>query len=103
MLLLLAELTATPSTFSEVASALEGLARLASAEPGCLAYTLHRRQDEPCSLVLYELYADRAACDAHLASEPVQALLARFDALLAAPPRISFCDTMAGHGRQFSC
>lgn len=102
MLLLLAELSATPSTRAQVAAALEGLAGQARAEAGCIAYTLHQRQDDPCAFVLYELYADRAACDAHLASPAVQSVLARFDTLLAAPPRISFCDTVAGHGRQFS-
>lgn len=101
MLLLLAELAATPSTRADLIAGLETLARLARAEPGCIAYTLHARQDDPCALVLYELYADRAACDAHLASAPVQSLLARFDTLLAAPPRISFLDTLAGHGRPF--
>jgi quinol monooxygenase YgiN len=102
MLLLLAELAATPSTRGDLVAALEALARLAGTEPGCIAYTLHARQDDPCALVLYELYADRAACDAHLESAPVQSLLARFDSLLAAPPRISFCDTVTGHGRLFS-
>lgn len=101
MLLLLAELQATPATCGEVASALEGLAQLARKEPGCIAYTLHRRQDDPCAFVLYELYADRAACDAHLGSAPVQAVLGRFGTLLAAAPRIAFCDPVAGHGTQF--
>lgn len=101
MLLLLAELQATTTTRDEVAAALEGLAQLARREPGCIAYTLHRRQDDPCAFVLYELYADRAACDAHLGSAPVQDVLERFATQLAAAPRIVFCDTVAGHGSPF--
>lgn len=101
MLLLLAELHATTATRDEVARLLEGLAQLARTEPGCIAYTLHRRQEDPCAFVLYELYADRAACDAHLGSAPVQAVLERFGSLLATAPRIAFCDTVAGHGSPF--
>jgi quinol monooxygenase YgiN len=34
-------------------------------EPGTLAYVVHSVPDEPLARVFYELYADRAAFDAH--------------------------------------
>jgi|SRR5678815_785057 quinol monooxygenase YgiN len=35
------------------------------AEPGCLAYRLHRAQDDPDLFLFYETYVDDAALDAH--------------------------------------
>lgn len=98
MFLLLAELNARPEAAQEVEGMLQGLTEVARGEPGNLVYAVHRQQDNRAAFVLYELYRDRAACDAHLASEPVQRVLQRFDTLLAAPPRIVFCDTVATAG-----
>lgn len=101
MLLLLAELSATPATAAEVEQILTRLADAAKSEPGTLGYTVHRPQGAPDTFVVAELYADRAACDAHLASPEVRAALARFEPLLAAPPQIRFCDALAGFSRPF--
>lgn len=95
MFLLLAELNAKPSAAQEVEGILRELVGVARAEPGNLAYAVHRQQDKPDAFVVYELYQDRAACDLHLASRPVQQALQRFDALLAGAPRIVFCNTVA--------
>lgn len=98
MFLLLAELSAAPATADEVERILKGLVAVAHAEPGNIVYAVHRASDSRERFVLYELYRDRAACDAHLASEPVRQALKRFETLLAAPPRIVFCDTLAVAG-----
>jgi quinol monooxygenase YgiN len=98
MLLLLAELNAKPSAAEEVEGILRGLVDVTRRENGNLAYAVHRQQADRNAFVLYELYKDRAACDVHLASEPVQQALKRFDALLAAAPRIVFCDTVSAAG-----
>lgn len=39
------------------------------AEPGCRMYLAHRSTDDPRRFFLYEQYDDRAALDAHRASE----------------------------------
>lgn len=101
MFLLLAELTPTPGATAEVEQILTRLAGHAKSEPGNLAYALHRPQGAGDAIVLTEIYADRAACDAHLASAPVRDALARFESVLACAPRITFCDTIAGHARAF--
>ena len=98
MFLLLAELNAKPSAANEVAELLTGLVSVARSEPGNLVYAVHRQHDNPDAFVLYELYKDRAACDAHLAAAPVQQVLQRFETLLLGPPRIVFCDTVATSG-----
>lgn len=98
MFLLLAELNAKPGAADEVAELLTGLVGIARNEPGNLVYAIHRQCDNPDAFVLYELYKDRAACDAHLAAAPVQQVLQRFETLLLAPPRIVFCNTVATSG-----
>ena len=36
-----------------------------ASEPGCLAYRLHRAQDDPELFLFYEAYVDDAAFEAH--------------------------------------
>ena len=43
----------------------EQVAVVRKAEPGCLAYTLHRSTKDPEAFLFYETYADDAAFDAH--------------------------------------
>lgn len=98
MFLLLAELNAKPSAAAEVEDILRRLVDVARNEVGCVFYAVHRQQESPNAFVLYELYRDRAACDEHLGSEPVQKALLRFEPLLMAPPRIVLCDTVSTSG-----
>jgi autoinducer 2-degrading protein len=41
-------------------------------EPGCLAYTVQRSQESPRKVLLYEVYVDEAAVEAHRASPHFQ-------------------------------
>ncbi|WP_341678105.1 antibiotic biosynthesis monooxygenase [Niveibacterium sp. SC-1] len=95
MQLLFAELQCRPETASELEHALIALAAAAREEAGNLVYAVHRPAEEPARFLVYELYRDAPARDAHLARAQVQALLGQFDRLLAAPPRVLFCDTVA--------
>jgi quinol monooxygenase YgiN len=51
-------------------------------EPGTLVYACHRVDGEPRQRVFYELYADRAAFDAHEAQPHVRQFLAAREELL---------------------
>ena len=95
MQLLFAELHCHADTVGEVEHALTGLAAAAREEAGNQVYAVHRFNEDPTRLLVYELYRNTQARDAHLARTEVQALLAQFDRLLAAPPRVLFCDTVA--------
>jgi quinol monooxygenase YgiN len=95
MLLLLAELHAKPEARAEVEGLLRQLVEVARTEPGNIVYAVHQQQTQPDSFVLYELYRDRTACEAHLIRPPVQQALQRFEALLQMPPRIVFADALA--------
>lgn len=43
----------------------EQCATVRKAEPGCIAYRLHRAADDPDLFLFYETYVDAAAFDAH--------------------------------------
>ena len=46
----------------------EQAAAVKAAEPGCLAYRVHRSTKDPDAFLFYETYVDDAAFDAHRAS-----------------------------------
>ena len=98
MILLLAELTARTSSVVEVEDVLRELVEVTRDEPGNIAYAVHRPRDDNGRFLLYELYVDQAACDAHLTRAPVKAALTRLVPLLLGPPEITFCTTVATSG-----
>lgn len=55
-----------------VAHAIESMVGPTRAEPGCLAYLVHRDLDNPRAFLLYEEYVDRAAYEAHGVSDHFQ-------------------------------
>jgi quinol monooxygenase YgiN len=77
---LIARWRAKPGEEEHVLEALRRLAGPSRAEPGCLMWEGNRDPEDPRSFVLYEQYVDRAAYEAHLASEHFTRL-AKADAL----------------------
>ncbi len=63
-----------------VAETLEGIK---NREPGTLVYVSHLVEGEPLRRVFYELYADRAAFDAHEEQEHTKRFLVRREELLS--------------------
>jgi quinol monooxygenase YgiN len=59
-------------------------------EPGTLVYATHQIQGEPLARVFYEVYADKAAFQAHEQAEHVKAFHAAKDPLLAGEARAEF-------------
>ncbi|MDQ1509008.1 MAG: hypothetical protein QOG50_852 [Actinomycetota bacterium] len=55
----------------------------AADEPGTLVYVMHEVDDDPDTVVSYELFADEAALDAHKASPTVAAVMPRLGPLIA--------------------
>ncbi len=45
-------------------------------EPGCLTYTLLAEAEDPAAMTFYEVWADKAALDVHLAGENFAAFIA---------------------------
>jgi quinol monooxygenase YgiN len=66
MIVLVAKYTVQPGKQGEVIAALQRMTPLVKQhEPGCHLYQVSRSQDNPDLLMLYELYADEAAVQAH--------------------------------------
>jgi quinol monooxygenase YgiN/catechol 2,3-dioxygenase-like lactoylglutathione lyase family enzyme len=59
------------------------------AEPGCLAYELHRSVDDPTLFLLCEAWQRRGDLDHHLTMPYVRALCAQAEGVLAAPVEAS--------------
>ncbi|MEU1277890.1 antibiotic biosynthesis monooxygenase [Streptomyces sp. NPDC005805] len=64
-------------------------------EPGTLAYVSHVPEGEPLVRVFYELYADRAAFEAHEAQPHTRAFLAEREQYLD-DVRVTFLQAVAG-------
>ncbi|MET3984339.1 antibiotic biosynthesis monooxygenase [Streptomyces sp. PvR034] len=84
---------AAATAFDELCTAtLEGIK---SAEPGTLTYVVHVPEGEPLVRVFYELYADRAAFDAHEAQAHTKHFLSERDQYLAGV-EVTFLDAISG-------
>jgi quinol monooxygenase YgiN len=49
----------------EIAEILRELTKASRQEPGCVSYIPHWVQGEPCTVLIYEQYADQKAEEAH--------------------------------------
>ncbi|MCL2075106.1 MAG: antibiotic biosynthesis monooxygenase [Betaproteobacteria bacterium] len=95
MFILLVELEAKPEAFGELETVLKSLVAIAAHESGIVHYSVQIPEGKANTFILYECYVDRAAWEAHLKFDPVKNELERFDTLLSAPPRITFCKMVA--------
>ncbi len=77
---------AKPGREAELGRRLAGLVAPTRAEPGCLAYDLHRSQTDPAVWVLIEAWRSPADLAAHVESAHLQAFLAQADEVLDGAP-----------------
>ncbi len=68
----------------------ETLPLIVAHEPGTLLYATHTVTGEPTARVFYEVYADRAAFEAHEREDHVARFLAERQRYLAGPVRVEF-------------
>lgn len=92
---LIVELAAKPAFDGDLEALLRDLVAAAGPEEGTLFYAAHRVAGQDNAFVLYELYRDRVAWDAHVGSEILRQALRRFDDWLVVPPKITYCETVA--------
>jgi quinol monooxygenase YgiN len=59
----------------EVASLARQMIPHSLAEPGCRMFAVNQSRDDPRRFLLYEQFVDRAAFDAHTATEPFKAIV----------------------------
>jgi quinol monooxygenase YgiN/catechol 2,3-dioxygenase-like lactoylglutathione lyase family enzyme len=90
-----AKLTVLPGHTEEAYELMRSVARETRKEDGCLAYRLHRADEAPDTLVVYEAWASSAARDAHHKTSHMQGLMSAAGSLVEWPPRaemLTSCD-----------
>ena len=93
---LIAKLKVQPGKEADFeAAAKEMIATVRTAEPGTLAYILHKNSKDPTEFIYYELYQDQAAFDAHGKTDHMKAFGGKIGALLAGRPEITKLDELA--------
>lgn len=97
MTVVIAILKARPEHAEEVERGLLALRRHAGDEPGALEYAVHRQDDT--GFLVYERYADQAACDAHFAAPYVIEFLDSCTGWLVDAPRVEFGRVVARFDR----
>lgn len=76
MIVLVARYHCKPGMGDQVAAALEQIAPIVRAEePGCTLYQANRSTENPDMFLLYELYADEAALQAHRETPHFKAII----------------------------
>lgn len=76
MLILIASYRAQPGTGTQVVIALQAMQNaVAASEPECLSYQPARALDDPDAFVIYEVYKNAAALDAHRLTPHFRAII----------------------------
>lgn len=82
---LIAEFTARPREADTVAELLAGLAVLVCQEPGNVAFDCFRKLEDASKFVVYEIYRDKAAFEAHISAAYGAVFNARLRELIVEP------------------
>jgi quinol monooxygenase YgiN len=84
-IVLIAEFTALQDQNHVVADLLAGLAAQVRREPGNIAFDCYRRADDRHRFVVYEIYRDQQAFDAHIAADYGAVFNTRLQQLIVEP------------------
>ena len=87
-LVVLATAKAKPGKEADLEQALRDSAVPTLAQPGCLQFDLFRSAHDPAAITAIERWATDEDHDRHLQGEHIKVLMARFDGIVAAPPKI---------------
>lgn len=85
---LIAEFTALQGQDRVVADLLAGLAADVRREPGNIAFDCYQRDDDPHRFVVYEIYRDQQAFEAHIAADYGAVFNGRLQQLIVEPHSI---------------
>lgn len=93
-----AKFTAHPGRGDELVAALEEMFDTVLDEPDTLVYALHRDDDDPDVVWMYELYAAPEGLEAHGQSAAADRLGRRLEELLAREPEVGFTTPLRAKG-----
>ncbi len=92
MLVVLSGATAAPGRRDELLAAAREMAAATRADAGCVSYSFAVDVEDPDRVLGVEVWADRAALDAHMDHEHTRGFLAAVPGLLAGEPQMAFHD-----------
>ena len=98
MIVILSRLTAVPGRRADLLAAFDELHDAVAGEAGTEIFAMHVARDDADAVVFYEVYRDDAALAEHRESPAVEALVARLDDLVAAPPEIIYLSPVRSKG-----
>jgi autoinducer 2-degrading protein len=85
---LLVEFQVQPGSLDQFMKLVDTNARDSMAnEPGCFQFDVMQTLDDPCKVVLYEVYASEEAFKAHMGMAHTQGFLAAVKPLVSGPPK----------------
>jgi quinol monooxygenase YgiN len=92
--IVVASAKAKPGKEKELEEALREVAAPTLAQPGCIAFSLHRSVDDPAVIIGIERWSSKADHDRHLQGPHFQKLGNALANLLAEPPQIMWYEIM---------
>ena len=92
MLIVLGSATAAPGRRDELVAAARAVTAATRTDRGCLAYSFSADLEDPDRILSIEVWADRAALDAHMSHDHTEEFLRVAPALVAGEPVMSFYD-----------
>jgi quinol monooxygenase YgiN len=90
-----ARVNVRPEKLDEALGAFERLVAASRAEEGCVSYELLQNVEDQHDLTFVEEWASKAILDSHFQTPHFQAIAARVDELLTAPPEIKIYNLVA--------
>ncbi|MDT7933183.1 MAG: putative quinol monooxygenase [Sphingomonadaceae bacterium] len=90
----LASVPVKPEHFASARAAVAGLVERTLAETGCHAFQPHRPADGTPTVLIYEVWADRAAFDFHHEQDYTRAVYASYEDWLAGPVTITELESL---------
>jgi quinol monooxygenase YgiN len=101
MITILARFKMQPDKEDEALAAVRKMAEAVEAnEPGALVYVMHRCVAQPSEIIVFEVYKDEPAFEAHRRTPHIEELTARFSHLMdPASFKVERLDRIAGFVR----
>lgn len=97
-LALIAKVTAAAGKRDELVEAFGPLVKAVEDEPGTLLYVMHKDDQDDDVVWFYEVYADKAAMDAHSSSETMKTVGRSLAPLMGGRPELFRLTPAAGKG-----
>lgn len=91
---LIARLKARADAVETVKAAALAIVEQSRDEEGCISYDVHQSLEDPSVFVWYETWTDKAALDAHFATDYVKEFFAIVDASADEPPVITLANKL---------